>query len=87
MKNYKTQYRKMYGGIQMSELKEILYLIFDYPHKHCTFKHFEVQQSTHFTTNLPRLNEPLYDTKIDMGDSTNICVSPVFHSCNMIISL
>ncbi|HGL3312241.1 TPA: hypothetical protein ACKEO1_002567 [Enterococcus faecium] len=23
-------------------LKEILYLIFDYPHKHYTFKHFEV---------------------------------------------
>ena len=22
--------------------KEILYLIFDYPHKHYTFKHFEV---------------------------------------------
>lgn len=24
------------------ELCEILYLIFDYPHKHHTFKHFEV---------------------------------------------
>ena len=23
-------------------LKQILYLIFDYPHKHYTFKHFEV---------------------------------------------
>ena len=23
-------------------LNEILYLIFDYPHKHYTFKHFEV---------------------------------------------
>ncbi len=23
-------------------LKEILYLIFDYPHKHYTFKHFEI---------------------------------------------
>ena len=23
-------------------LQEILYLIFDYPHKHYTFKHFEV---------------------------------------------
>ena len=23
-------------------VKEILYLIFDYPHKHYTFKHFEV---------------------------------------------
>ena len=23
-------------------LKEILYLIFDYPHKHYTFKYFEV---------------------------------------------
>ena len=25
-------------------LKEILYLIFDYPHKHYTFKYFEVQK-------------------------------------------
>ena len=24
------------------ELNEILYLILDYPHKHYTFKHFEV---------------------------------------------
>lgn len=24
------------------ELDEILYLIFNYPHKHYTFKHFEV---------------------------------------------
>ena len=24
------------------ELYEILYLIFDYPHKHYTFKHFEI---------------------------------------------
>ena len=37
---------------------EILYLIFDYPHKHHTFKHFEVQKIIQFTTNLPRLNEP-----------------------------
>lgn len=27
---------------QLSELQEILYLIFDYPHKHYTFKYFEV---------------------------------------------
>lgn len=26
----------------LNELIEILYLIFDYPHKHYTFKHFEV---------------------------------------------
>ena len=26
----------------MNNLKEILYLIFNYPHKHYTFKHFEV---------------------------------------------
>ena len=26
----------------IDELKEILYLIFDYPHKHYTFKHFEI---------------------------------------------
>lgn len=38
----------MHGLILNSEkrdytyLKEILYLIFDYPHKHYTFKHFEV---------------------------------------------
>ena len=25
-----------------NDLKEILYLIFDYPHKHYTFKYFEV---------------------------------------------
>ena len=25
-----------------NDLKEILYLIFDYPHKHYTFKHFEI---------------------------------------------
>ena len=25
-----------------NQLKEILYLIFDYPHKHYTFKYFEV---------------------------------------------
>ena len=37
---------------------KILYLIFDYPHKHYTFKYFAVQKIIHFTTNLPRLNEP-----------------------------
>ena len=42
----------------IAKLFKILYLIFDYPHKHYTFKHFEIQESTHFTTNLPRLNEP-----------------------------
>ena len=26
----------------IDELKEILYLIFDYPHKHYTFRHFEI---------------------------------------------
>ena len=26
----------------LKELEKILYLIFDYPHKHYTFKHFEV---------------------------------------------
>ena len=26
----------------IKELNEILYLIFDYPHKHYTFKHFEI---------------------------------------------
>ena len=28
--------------ITINNYKEILYLIFDYPHKHYTFKHFEV---------------------------------------------
>ena len=32
-----TDYKKLYNY-----LKEILYLIFDYPHKHYTFKYFEV---------------------------------------------
>ena len=32
-----TNYKKLYNY-----LKEILYLIFDYPHKHYTFKYFEV---------------------------------------------
>ncbi|EMW5841396.1 hypothetical protein AAFC03_002470 [Enterococcus faecium] len=27
---------------RITNLLEILYLIFDYPHKHYTFKHFEV---------------------------------------------
>lgn len=26
----------------LNDYKEILYLIFDYPHKHYTFKHFEI---------------------------------------------
>lgn len=36
------------GLIKMNDLKlnkelyKILYLIFDYPHKHYTFKHFEI---------------------------------------------
>ena len=29
-------------GLDYNGLYEILYLIFDYPHKHYTFKHFEV---------------------------------------------
>ena len=28
--------------VTVSDLKKILYLILDYPHKHYTFKHFEV---------------------------------------------
>ena len=28
--------------VPYEKLNEILYLIFDYPHKHYTFKHFEV---------------------------------------------
>ena len=27
---------------EYKHLTEILYLIFDYPHKHYTFKHFEI---------------------------------------------
>ena len=30
------------GSITKQIIKEILYLIFDYPHKHYTFKYFEV---------------------------------------------
>ncbi len=30
------------GKKECNNLIEILYLIFDYPHKHYTFKHFEV---------------------------------------------
>ena len=33
--------RKMFGEY-MVYFNEILYLIFDYPHKHYTFKYFEV---------------------------------------------
>ena len=38
---------KIVKGVYLSDqdiinVKEILYLIFDYPHKHYTFKHFEV---------------------------------------------
>lgn len=29
-------------SLDYNNLKEILYLIFDYPHKYYTFKHFEV---------------------------------------------
>ena len=58
--------------------KYILYLIFNYPHKYYTFKHFEVYWNTHFTMNLPRLNEPWYDRKTTKGDSTSNYVSPDF---------
>lgn len=42
--------REKFSKIKLNEIKkiyetirdEILYLIFDYPHKHYTFKHFEV---------------------------------------------
>ena len=30
------------GNIVANSYNEILYLIFDYPHKHYTFKHFEI---------------------------------------------
>ena len=33
---------KKYGAYVTTISKEILYLIFDYPHKHYTFKYFEV---------------------------------------------
>ena len=44
----RSQGRKLLISTQMIDQKmlnyfhEILYLIFDYPHKHYTFKHFEV---------------------------------------------
>ena len=35
---YKSDLRKFF----ILQFTKILYLIFDYPHKHYTFKHFEV---------------------------------------------
>ena len=40
-----------------------MYVICDYPYKHYIFKKFEVAKNIHFTTNLPRLNEPWYNAK------------------------
>ena len=33
---------KLLNTLKVENLIKILYLIFDYPHKHYTFKHFEV---------------------------------------------
>ena len=46
------------GSRGIQNLRKILYIIFDYSHKHYTFKQFEVQKIIQFTTNLPRLSEP-----------------------------
>ena len=41
--NRQDQYIQIYRHLnENTELDEILYLIFDYPHKHYTFKYFEV---------------------------------------------
>ena len=37
---------------------EILYEFLNYPHKHYIYKQFHNCKNIHFTTNLPRLNEP-----------------------------
>jgi len=37
-----TGYHRVYVIYSAIMYREILYLIFDYPHKHHTFKHFEV---------------------------------------------
>lgn len=39
---YMTDGRVVQTFITVKDLLKILYLIFDYPHKHHTFKHFEV---------------------------------------------
>ena len=41
-----------------NNLYEILYEFLNYPHKHYTYKQFHNCKNIHFTTNLPRLNEP-----------------------------
>ena len=42
--DHPTDLKHLYEHVVLSDktLSEILYLIFDYPHKHHTFKHFEV---------------------------------------------
>ena len=42
----------------ISDLYKILYGFLNYPHKHYIYKQFHNCKSIHFTTNLPRLNEP-----------------------------
>ena len=37
-----SEYFLELNGKKVNELNEILYLIFDYPYKHYTFKYFEV---------------------------------------------
>ncbi|WP_195301677.1 hypothetical protein [[Clostridium] innocuum] len=39
---YANEWNLFSVGIRIWDLNEILYLIFDYPHKHYTFKHFEI---------------------------------------------
>ena len=39
---YANEWNLFSVGIRIWDLNEILYLILDYPHKHYTFKHFEV---------------------------------------------
>ena len=54
----RTFYRFLIQTLFLIVILLTLYLIFDYPYKYYTFKLFEVQKNTHFTTNIPRLNEP-----------------------------
>ena len=59
----------------IGNLNKSLYLIFDYPYEHFTFKHFEKYRKTLI---LPLINEPWYDTKNNMGDSTISVYLPFF---------
>ena len=74
-KNLKTTYGCRRFTWIIGNLNKSLYLIFDYPYEHFTFKHFEKYRKTLI---LPLINEPWYDTKNNMGDSTISVYLPFF---------